>query len=82
MGIEVIRLLILASQREEIREITVTVAEDVAEYLNNRKRRELTRLEEGGDMAVQVLGAEHVSPEHLMVECRDGEQRELKFEWT
>jgi ribonuclease E len=81
MGIEVIRLLILASQRHDIKSITITVAEDVAQYLNNRKRRELSRLEDEGNMTVQVLGAEDVSPEYLIVECQDGEHREVKFEW-
>ena len=81
MGIEVIRLLILASQRSDIKDISVTVAEDVAEYLNNRKRRELSRLEDEGNMTVQVLGAEEASPEYLVVQCHDSEHREIKFDW-
>ena len=79
MAIEVVRLLILAAQRPAVAQVTVTVAEDVADYLNNRKRHELARLEEEGKMTVQVIGAEAVAPEHLVVECRDGENREVKF---
>ncbi len=82
MAIEVIRLLILAGQCGDIKEVTITVAEDVAEYLNNRKRRELTRLEDMGGMTVQVIGIEDVSPEHLIVQCRDSEHRDVKFSWT
>ena len=82
MAIEVVRLLILATQRSDIKEVVIQVAEDVAEYLNNRKRRELTRLEDVGAMQVQVIGVEDVSPEHLLVQCRDGEHREVKFSWT
>jgi ribonuclease E len=82
MAIEVIRLLILATQRDDIKEVTITTAEDVAVYLNNRKRRELTRLEDAGSMTVQVVGLEDVTPEHLAVLCRDGEHREVKFCWT
>jgi len=79
MAIEVVRLLILAGQRAQIQEVTVTVAEDVAEYLNNKKRREIFRLEETGKMTVQVIGLKGVSPEHLVVQCRDAEGREAKF---
>ncbi len=79
MAIEVVRLLILASQRPAIARVTITVAEEVADYLNNRKRRELARLEEEGKMTVQVVGAEGVAPEHLVIECRDADGREVKF---
>ncbi|HYW78963.1 MAG TPA: ribonuclease E/G, partial [Thermoguttaceae bacterium] len=79
MAIEVIRLLILAAQREQIAKVTVTVADAVADYLNNRKRRELARLEDEGNMSVQVLEKQGVSPEHLVLECRDAENREIKF---
>ncbi|NLX96425.1 MAG: Rne/Rng family ribonuclease [Rhodopirellula sp.] len=81
MGIEVVRLLILASQRADIKSISVTVAEEVAEYLNNRKRRELSRLEDEGQMTVQILSEEDVAPEHLVVVCLDAESREVKFDW-
>jgi len=79
MAIEVVRLLILASQREQIGRVTITVAEPVAEYLNNRKRRELTRIEDEGDMKVEVIEANDVPPEHLVVVCRDAADREVKF---
>ncbi len=79
MAIDVVRLLILASQRPQISQVTVTVAEEVADYLNNRKRHELARLEEDGKISVQVVGQEGVGPEHLMVECQDSNQHEVKF---
>jgi len=79
MAIEVIRLLILASQNPPIARVTVTVADAVADYLNNKKRRELARLEDEGTMTVQVVGAEGVPPEHLVVDCSDAENREVKF---
>ena len=79
MAIEVVRMLILASQRPQIAKVAVTVAEEVAEYLNNKKRRELARLEEEGKMGIQILGSKGVSPEHLAIECRDTEDREVKF---
>ncbi len=79
MAIEVIRLLILASQRPDVARVTITVATEVADYLNNKKRRELAQLEDEGDMSVQVLAAEGVGPEHLVVACRDAEGREVHF---
>jgi ribonuclease E len=79
MAIEVIRLLILASQRPPIGRVTVSVAGDVADYLNNKKRHELVRLEDEGNMVVQVVPAEGVAPEYLLLDCRDAEGREVKF---
>jgi ribonuclease E len=82
MSIEVVRMLLLAAQRPDISRVTITVAEDVAEFVNNRKRRELTRLEDQGKMVVQVIGAKGVSPESLMIECSDSEGRSVKFPET
>ncbi len=79
MSIEVIRMLLLAAQRPDIVRVTVTVAEDVAEFVNNRKRRDLTQLEDQGGMVVQVIGAKGVSPENLMIECSDSDGRAVRF---
>ncbi len=79
MAIEVVRLLILTSQRPEITSVTITVAEEVANYLNNKKRRELARLEDEEGMTVQILEARGVSPEHLTIRCRDAQQREVRI---
>ncbi len=80
MALDVVRVLILAAQNPQIAQIAVTVAEDVAAYLNNRKRRELTRLEDEGAMVIQVLGREGVLPEYLLMECRDSESRQVDFQ--
>ena len=79
MAIEVVRLLILASQLEEIAKVMVTVADDVATYLNNKKRRELARIEDEAAISVQVFGKEGVAPEHFVIECQDASGREIKF---
>jgi len=79
MAIDVVRLLILASQREPIANVTLRVSDEVADFLNNRKRHDLARLEEEGEMAIQVVGVEGAAPEHLVVECRDKDNREVKF---
>ena len=79
MAIEAIRALILSSQQQDVASVAITVAGDVAEYLNNKKRRELARLEDEGDLTVQIIGSEEVAPEHLDVACRDAEGREVRF---
>jgi ribonuclease E len=79
MAIEVMRILILAAQREDVAKISVTVGEEVATYLNNKKRREMARLEDEGQIQIQILGDESVSAEHLLVECHDAAGRDVKF---
>ena len=57
----------------------MTVADEVATYLNNKKRREMARLEDEGQIQIQILGSESVSAEHLLVECHDAAGRDVKF---
>ena len=42
MGIDVVRTLIVIAQKPAVVKVTVTVVPEVADYLNNRKRHELT----------------------------------------
>jgi ribonuclease E len=77
MAIEVVRMLALASQQPKIARVTVRVNDEVATYLNNKKRREIMQLEDESKMLVQILGSESHFPEHLEIECRDGEGREI-----
>ena len=73
MAIEVVRLLQLAQYDDRIAKVTIRVAEDVAAYLNNRKRRELASIEEDGSMVVLILGSESLSPEYLEFTYSDSE---------
>jgi ribonuclease E len=79
MAIEAIRLLILAAQQENVAAVTLTVSDEVAIYLNNKKRRELASLEDDSKVAAQVVGKEGVPPGYIVVSCRDSAGRELKF---
>ncbi len=79
LALEVIRLLLVAACQPDITHVKVHVAEDVAAFLNNKKRRELTRIEDEGHMSILVLGHSHVRPEHLVLECRDADGREVPF---
>ncbi len=79
MALEAMRLLILASQQEKIAKVTLTVADDVAAYLNNNKRRELALIEDEGGIKAQIIGREGVAPEHMDVVCLDSDDRDVKF---
>jgi ribonuclease E len=79
MAIEVVRLLIMCSQTPQVARVTVTVEEEVANYLNNKKRRELLQLEQDNKVEVQVIGGEGLSPEYLKFECVDASGREVRL---
>ncbi|MGD0896613.1 MAG: Rne/Rng family ribonuclease [Thermoguttaceae bacterium] len=79
MAIDAVRLLIVAAQRPQIAKVAVTVDAEVANYLNNRKRSELARLEDEGQMTVQIVAGEGVGPEHLVFQCSDEEGRDVRF---
>ncbi len=79
MAIDVVRTLIVIAQKPSIVRVAVSVAQAVADYLNNRKRHELARLEDEGQMSVEVVSDEHAGPEHLVFQCWDADGREVKF---
>ncbi len=79
MSIEVVRVLMLACQTPNIVRVTVRVNDEVAAYLNNKKRKEITRMEEEGEMGIQILGSEALYPEHLELDCRDAEGHEVRL---
>ena len=79
MALEVIRFLMLAAQNTDIAHVSVTVTDEVSAYLSNKKRRSLAKLEDEGEMSIQVFGAKNVSPEHLIFDCRDVEGNEVPF---
>jgi ribonuclease E len=71
MAIDLMRLLQLAAHQSDIARINLTVHASVAAYLNNRKRKELTQLEEQGQKTITIRGSDTVTPEHLVVEYLD-----------
>jgi len=80
MAIEVIRQLTVAGQTEDVAKISITVAAEVAEYLSNKKRRQLIELEDEGKLQVDIVGLADVSGEHLVIDCRDAEGREIRVD--
>jgi ribonuclease E len=79
MSIDVMRLLQLAAHRQNVQRVQVRVHEDVAGYLLNRKRKEITRLEESGEIQVTITSALNVPPESLDFVCYDNNNNEIKF---
>ncbi len=73
------RLLALASHREDIRRVSVEVAPAVASYLNNRKRREIARADGEANMTIQIRTEENAPAEHLQIECFDGNNSEIRL---
>jgi ribonuclease E len=59
--------------------IEVTVHSDVANYLLNRKRKELARLEEQGKLEVQITGQTGVSPDTGLFKCLDQNGNEVRL---
>jgi ribonuclease E len=79
MAIDVVRLLALATHREEIRRIAISVNPRVASYLNNRKRKEIVRMELECNMTIQIGIVEDAPAEHLTIECFDANGSEVRL---
>jgi ribonuclease E len=79
MSIEVMRMLQLAAHREHVARVHVVVAEDVANYLLNKKRREISKLEEGGKIQLSVVGKTGAAPETMEFACYDNNNNEVKL---
>jgi ribonuclease E len=78
MAIEVIRKLIMCAQQPNVKRVSVTVEEEVAAYINNKKRRDLLKLEDDHNVQVVVVSREDLSPEFLKFECVDGNGRDVR----
>jgi ribonuclease E len=78
MAIEVIRKLIMCAQTTTVKRVTVTVEDEVAMYINNKKRRDLLKMEDDHEVQVVVVSREDLSPEFLKFDCEDGNGREVR----
>jgi len=79
MAIEVMRTLQLCGMRSDVARLTITVHDEVATWLNNKKRREITQFEDETHIQLHVDGKEDVSPEHLVFEAWDVTNRSVRF---
>lgn len=69
MAIEVMRALMTAAAHADVADVKVELHQQVADYLINKKRREMTDLEEEYGVVVHVHSAVNVGPSHLHVRC-------------
>jgi ribonuclease E len=79
MSIEVMRMVQLAAHHEQVARVHVVVAEDVATYLLNKKRREISKFEEGGKIQLTVIGKNGAAPETMEFTCYDNNNNEVKL---
>ena len=79
MAIEVMRMLHLVAMRDDVARLDVTVHDDVATWLNNRKRREITQFEDETHIQLHIEGKEGVSPEYLVFAASDENGRGVRF---
>ena len=79
MAIEVMRTLQLSAIRDDVTRLNVTVHDEVATWINNRKRREITQFEDETHIQLHVDGRDGVSPEHLVIEAWDTAGRPVRF---
>jgi ribonuclease E len=79
MAIEVMRTLHLSATRDDVTKLDVTVHDEVATWINNRKRREITQFEDATHIQLHVDGREDVSPEHLVFQAFDTNGRSVRF---
>ncbi len=79
MAIDVMRLVALATHREEIRRMAISVHPSVAAYLSNRKRKDIARLETECSMAIQISFEPNSPAEHLKIECYDANGNEVRL---
>ena len=79
MSIDVMRLLALASHREDIRRVNVSVNAGVAAHLNNRKRRDIAQIETDNTMVIHIRVEENAPAEHLQIDCYDAHNSEIRL---
>jgi ribonuclease E len=79
MSIDVTRLLQLAAHRDAVDRVNVRVHKEVADYLLNRKRGEVHKLEEAGKMQVIIEGVLGAPPELLELVCFDNHNNEVRL---
>ena len=71
MAIEVMRALMTKANHKGVARIQVEVQARVAEYLINKKRREIIDLEEKYDVLVNIVPAVNGGPDHMLIKCLD-----------
>ena len=80
LALSVMRDLQLACADEKIAKITLSVAPGVAEYINNRRRRQLVELETDTGRSITIQADAQLPGDEVRFECVDG--RGSVLAWT
>ena len=78
MAIDTMRLLMTRATREGAARIVVEIHDRVSNYLNNKRRREITGIEESYKVSISIIARSDVGPEHLVLKVLDDGGNELR----
>lgn len=78
-AIEIMRALITAASRDEIEHLSVEVEHEVADYLSNRKRREINAIEDKCQLAISIRARTDVTPNHIIIEAKDAAGHQFRI---
>ena len=79
VSIEIVRVLMTNAIEESVHRIVLDVHHRVGNYLNNRKRREITQIEESHGVVISINAFHDVGPEHVICRCLDEIGNEVKI---
>jgi ribonuclease E len=77
LSIEVMRLVMSAAAHEQVSRIVIEMHDRVGNYLNNRKRKDLIRIEEENEVEIVIVTKSDVSFEHMKFRAEDSASREV-----
>ena len=77
LSIEVMRLVMSAAVHEPVSRIVIEVHDRVGNYLNNRKRKDLIRIEDENEVEIVIVTKSDVSFEHMTFRAEDSAGREV-----
>jgi ribonuclease E len=81
LGLELIRLLQLAGAKEETYRIEMLVSPGVADFLQNFKRTDISRIEQLCDKRIIIRSDENIVGENYIINCYDNRDRHLNLEF-
>ena len=79
MAIEVMRILALSANRQDIRRVNISCSHNVANFLNNRKRQDLARLERDSHLTIHIRPEENVAAEFLQIDGYGNYNTEIRL---
>ena len=75
LALSILRLLEEESMKENTRRVTVQLPVDVATFLLNEKRNQITKIEDRHEMHILIVPNEHlVTPQYTIERTRNGEE--------